>query len=152
MKKVPQQVWLRFNDSCYFSIVRGNTEFIAKKMGFNEERTLELALAVDEAYVNAIEHGSSRECTIALEVEYLIYDDRLEITIRDSGCGFDINSFKIPATLKDVDGVRGRGLSIISQLSDHLVLDSIPGSGTLIKIIKFIEKSRKKKFLFQGKA
>ena len=144
MRRYPEQVLLEFDDPQYFSIVKKNTEDIARQMGFNEEKILDLILAVDEAYTNAVEHSGKGE-NPSLKVEFLIFADRLEITVSDSGCGFDLSKIEIPRTLKNVETVRGRGLSLIRQLSDRFVLNSIPGSGTLIRIVKFIAGRRKSK-------
>jgi anti-sigma regulatory factor (Ser/Thr protein kinase) len=151
MRRYPEKVLLKFKDPQYFSIVKKNTEMIARRMGFNEEKIFDLSMAVDEAYVNAIEHSGCPE-QLNLEVEFMIYVDRLEISVSDSGCGFDTTRFKIPKSLKDLQGSRGRGLSLIRQLSDRFELDSIPGNGTLIKIIKFISSRRKKKICQRAQA
>jgi serine/threonine-protein kinase RsbW len=144
MRRYPQQIWLKFKDPCYISVVRRNTELIAQQMGFDEDRIFELIMAVDEAYTNAIEHaGAAKDMTLA--VEFLRYADRLEISISDSGCGFDLKKIKIPRSLKHINGLRGRGLSLIKKLSDKCTLNSIPGNGTLIKIVKFISARRRQK-------
>jgi serine/threonine-protein kinase RsbW len=144
MRKYPEQVLLRFQDPQYFNIVRDNTEHIARNMGFDEDRVYELCLAVDEAYSNAIEHSGDLEGN-NLEVEFLIFKDRLEISVSDSGCGFDLTRLKIPRSLKYLKKVRGRGLSLIKQLSDQLEMSSIPGSGTLVRIIKFVSQRHKRR-------
>ncbi|MFZ5950051.1 MAG: ATP-binding protein [Candidatus Rifleibacteriota bacterium] len=150
MKKFPEQMVLKFNDPQYFSIVKKNTELLARRMGFNENRIFDLAMAVDEAYVNAIEHGG-KGSELNLQVEFLIYQDRLEISVSDTGCGFDITRIEIPKTLKNLEGVRGRGLGLIKRLSDRFVLSSVPGSGTLIRIIKFVSSRRARKALSAGR-
>ncbi|MDN5279942.1 MAG: serine/threonine-protein kinase RsbW [Clostridiales bacterium] len=149
MRRFPEQVVLRFRNPQYINIVRDNTEMIARRMGFNEDKIFELTMAVDEAYTNAIEHSGGGS-DLNLEVEFLIFEDRLEISVSDTGCGFDLSCFNIPETLKHLKTVRGRGLSLIKQLSDHFELDSMPGNGTLIKIIKFISSRRLKKSCIRG--
>lgn len=151
MRRYPETIQFRFVGSRYFKIVKTNTELIARNMGFSEDKIIELSLAVEEAYVNAVEHsGNSAE--LNLEVEFQVFADRLEISVKDSGCGFDITRLKIPKSLKNLDGVRGRGLSIIRQFSDRLVLDSIPGSGTLIRIIKFLSRRKTRNKCLVGRS
>lgn len=149
MRRYPEKVQLRFNDPQYFSIVKKNTEAIARRMGFNEDQIFDLCMAVDEAYVNALEHSGCPD-KLNLEVEFVIFSDRLEISVSDSGCGFDLTRVKIPGSLKNLHGIRGRGLSLIKQLSDRFFLDSIPGNGTLIRIIKFVSSARRKKKACSG--
>lgn len=137
-----ERVSLKFDHPCYLRVIRDNTESIARRMGFEEDQIFELGMAVDEAYTNAIEHGSNSESGSELEIEFLIYDDRLEVAVKDSGCGFDHACLKIPKHLGTLTSTRGRGLGLINLLSDKFELNSIPGSGTIIKIIKYLAGHR----------
>jgi len=137
-----ERVSLKFDNPCYLRVIRDNTETIARRMGFEEDQVFELGMAVDEAYTNAIEHGSNADCDSALEIEFLIFDDRLEVAVKDSGCGFDHACLKIPKHLGTLTSTRGRGLGLINLLSDKFELSSIPGTGTIIKIIKYLAGHR----------
>lgn len=144
MRRYPEKVLLKFKDPQYFSIVKKNTELIARRMGFSEEKVFDLVMAVDEAYANALEHGGCPE-KLNIEVEFNVFSDRLEISVADTGCGFDLARVKIPRSLKNLQTIRGRGLSLIKQLSDKFFLSSMPGNGTLIRIIKFISAGQRRK-------
>lgn len=96
-------------------------------------------MAVDEAYANAVEHGCFNIDNSELELEYLVFDDRLEIYIRDTGRGFDSGRIDILANLKEPDSLRGRGLGLINALSDDFDLVSELGEGTKIKITKYLK-------------
>jgi serine/threonine-protein kinase RsbW len=137
-RRQPEQIYLRFKNPCYEKIVRENTEKIARNMGFDEDQIFDLTMAVDEAYANAIEHNSRKGTQLDLEIEYLVFENRLEILVRDSGCGFDIAQIDIPENLKKLTSDRGRGLTLIKALSDHFELLSNPGTGTMVKIVKFL--------------
>jgi serine/threonine-protein kinase RsbW len=137
-KKICERVFFRFNNPCYLRVIRDNTETIARMMGFEEDQIFELGMAVDEAYTNAIEHSGDMGGPPELEIEYLIYSDRLEVSVKDSGCGFDLARLEIPKNLRNLGSTRGRGLGLIQMLSDRFELSSIPGTGTIIKIIKYV--------------
>lgn len=137
-RKFPEQVFFRFKNPCYLRAIRDNTEIIARRMGFDEDRVFELAMIVDEAYANAVEHGSRMAGAAELEVEFLIFKDRLEVCVKDTGCGFDTSRLKIPANLRCLNSTRGRGLGLISMLSDSYELTSAPGSGTVLRLIKYL--------------
>ena len=130
---------LRFKNPRYNRIVRLNTETIARNMGFSEDQVFDITLAVEEAYTNAIEHGgkTAREC-LELEIIYRQLPDRLVISIKDSGCGFDGSVADLSGQASDVINDRGRGLGLILHLSDHAEIISEPGSGTTIRITKFL--------------
>jgi serine/threonine-protein kinase RsbW len=138
-----QQVFFRFKNPRYLRVIRDNTEDIARRMGFEEDQIFELSMAVDEAYTNAIEHSGKVGGESELEIEYLIYENRLEVSVKDSGCGFDSTRLEIPKTLKGLHSCRGRGLGLIRMLSDGFELRSKPGVGTLIKIIKYLQSRQR---------
>lgn len=137
IKKI-DRVLIKLNNPCYLRVIRDNTECIARRMGFGENQIFELGMAVDEAYVNAIEHSGRAGGLSELEIEYVVCADRLEVTVKDSGCGFDLAHLKIPRHLGCLDSTRGRGLGLIKMLSDSFELSSIPGCGTIIRIIKYM--------------
>jgi serine/threonine-protein kinase RsbW len=144
----PKKIYLRFNNPSYEKIVRANTEELARQMGFDEDQIYEISLAVDEAYTNAIEHSGDFGIALDLEIEYLVYEDRLEISITDTGCGFDSTRVQIPSTLRTLTTIRGRGLALIKSLSDSFELLTRPGAGTFIKIIKYLTSGKTKSRFF----
>lgn len=146
----PEQVFFKFRNPRYLRVIRDNTEDIARRMGFEEDQIFELAMAVDEAYTNAIEHSGRVGGEAELEIEYLIYENRLEVSVKDSGCGFDSARLEIPKTLKGLHSSRGRGLGLIRMLSDGFELRSTPGVGTLIRIIKYLQARQKMGMVAMG--
>ncbi|MDD2999487.1 MAG: ATP-binding protein [Candidatus Riflebacteria bacterium] len=134
----PRRVFFEFKNPRYLRIVRDNAEVIARRMGFEEDQVFELAMVVDEAYANAVEHSGRLVELSSLEVEFLIYSNRLEVCVKDTGCGFDSACLKIPRNLRSLESTRGRGLGLIKMLSDSFELSSTPGSGTIIRIIKYL--------------
>lgn len=146
-KGIKRQIVLRFSNPRYINIVKSNTELIAKKMGFSEDQACDITMAVDEAYTNSIEHTRGGSQPLEIEIEYLICSDRLEISIKDSGCGFNLSCHNIPSNLNGLETIRGRGLSLIRMLSDGFEVASRPGEGTMIKIIKYLSDRAKKRLV-----
>ncbi len=78
----------------------------------------DVVLAVEEACANAICHSGSSE---EIEIRLIVEDDRLEATVKDRGCGFDVGSFDphcVPDPLVD----HGRGLFLMATLCDEMKL------------------------------
>lgn len=118
-----------------------NTETIARNMGFTEDQIFDITLAVEEAYANAIEHASRHGPDLELEIVYHLHCDRIEISVHDSGCGFDApSSDDRVVTIAGIECSRGRGIALIRMLSDVADIISEPGLGTLIRITKFLKK------------
>ncbi|MFZ2961110.1 MAG: ATP-binding protein [Candidatus Ozemobacteraceae bacterium] len=123
--------------------MRVNTESIAKKMGFCDDDVFDITLAVEEAYTNAVEHSGRPLVDVELEITYLLYDDRIEVSVQDSGQGFEQRKAVNRMERVFVDPLvsdRGRGLGLIKHLTDKFEILSQPGLGTLIRIVKFLEK------------
>ena len=133
-----QEIVLRLVTTKYFDFVRKNTEEIARNMGFDEDQVFDLALVVDEAYVNAIEHGAEGKNESKLEVKFLIYKDKLEIIIQDGGCGFDMNKVSADENLVNMESTRGRGLGLMKLLTDEFYMQSFPGQGTTVRFAKHL--------------
>jgi anti-sigma regulatory factor (Ser/Thr protein kinase) len=136
VERPPKSVRLRFKNPKYDRIVRVNTESIARKMGFDEDRVFDISLAVEEAYANAIEHSGRPASDLELEILYLLFADRLEVSIQDTGCGFDQKQVPMDLDFHQITGARGRGLALIRTLSDQVEILSAPGAGTLIRMVK----------------
>lgn len=134
----PKEVTLNLFSARYLDLVRKNTEEIARHMGFDEEQIFDLALVVDEAYVNAIEHGAEGKKEAKIDIKFFIFDEKLEISIKDSGCGFDMDAVPVPENLKKIDSTRGRGLGLMNLLADEFSMESRPGEGTTVKFAKYL--------------
>ncbi len=134
----PKSVRLRFKNPRYDRIIRLNTESIARKMGFDEDQIFDITLAVEEAYANAIEHSGCPAADLELEIIYYLFSDRLEVSVQDSGKGFDGTRTDEVLEARRQAEIRGRGLKIIRSLSDTAEILSAPGVGTLIRMTKFL--------------
>ena len=82
-----------------------------------------LFLAVKEALNNAVRHGGATE--IGFRVRVL--EDRLEISIRDNGTGFDLSG---RANGHGLLNLRNR----LEKLSGRCELNSSPGAGTTVSL------------------
>lgn len=133
-----RSIRLRFCNPRYDRIVRLNTESIARRMGFTDDQVFDITLAVEEAYTNAIEHSRRSHDAIELEIIYHLFADRLVVSIQDSGCGFERNVPGVDEPIAVIEQIRGRGLGLILNLSDHAEILSEPGLGTMIRITKFL--------------
>ena len=54
-----------------------------KAHSFNEDDTFAVHLALDEAFVNAVEHGNKMDPTKKVKVKYCVDSDKVEISVTD---------------------------------------------------------------------
>jgi serine/threonine-protein kinase RsbW len=100
---------------------------VGRLAGFGPEDVYDLKLAVTEAATNVIRHAAVE----SYEIEYRVLPQAVEITVIDTGGGFNVADLtRVP------DGQGGFGLAVIRDLVDELVLDSTQGGGTRLKMIR----------------
>jgi serine/threonine-protein kinase RsbW len=100
---------------------------VGRLAGFGPEDVYDLKLAVTEAATNVIRHAAVE----SYEVEYRVLPQAVEITVIDTGGGFNVADLT-----RAPDGQGGFGLAVIRDLVDELVLDSTRGGGTRLKMIR----------------
>ncbi len=102
------------------TVREGVTELLEGK-GWSEGRIGEVALALDEALSNAIEHGCKNDPS--KEVQCLVSFDEngdIVLVVRDPGPGFKPTAIADPRDPANLLKSRGRGVFLINQLMDSV--------------------------------
>ncbi|MCU0707933.1 MAG: ATP-binding protein [Pirellula sp.] len=73
-------------------------------------------MAIEEAVVNAIEHGNKRDASKQVHVIFHVFQDRAELSITDQGNGFDHHNIADPTEEERLEQPRGRGVMLIREL------------------------------------
>lgn len=109
----------------YMSVIRLTTSAVASKIGFDIEEIDDIKVSIGEACSNIIKHGLN-EGIDSFDIEYDIHDDKLIISVKDSGCGFDTSKIKQPTIDNDIDNIddSGLGIFIIKSLMDQVDIKS----------------------------
>jgi serine/threonine-protein kinase RsbW len=89
----------------------------------------DLLSAAAEACANAIDHGYPAE---DYKVRMEIASDSCALEITDSGVHFNPDSVAEP----DMDSESGRGIYLMRELMDSVVLEQAPGGGTRVHLRK----------------
>jgi DNA-binding response OmpR family regulator len=108
------------------------------------EQVMHLRQAVMEMAQNAIEWGNRHQSDRLVNITYRVYDDRVEIIIRDQGSGFDRSNIPHAAAsddpfthldVRDKLGLRsgGFGLLICEGMVNELRYNDVGNEVTLIK-------------------
>ena len=113
---------------------------MAEFMEMSSDKIDEVRMAVVEACINSFEHSSAddRKVYMTFVVRGDGEPERLEITIRDTGVGFEPNSVEEPRIEEKLKATRKRGwgLKIIDGLMDEVEIQS-SSSGTAIVMSKY---------------
>lgn len=111
---------------------------------FTNEQVMHLRQAMMEMAHNAIEWGNKHESDRLVTIRYRVYDDRIEIIVRDQGRGFDQSNLPHAAAsddpfthldVRDKLGLRagGFGLMICKGMVDELTYNDVGNEVTLTK-------------------
>jgi DNA-binding response OmpR family regulator len=117
---------------------------LCKSTPLSDDQVMQLRQAVMEMAQNAIEWGNRHESDRLVNITYRIYDQRIEIVVRDQGSGFDVNNLPHAAIpddpfshldVRDKLGLRagGFGLMICKGMVDELRYNDSGNEVTLIK-------------------
>ena len=88
-----------------------------------EDRLQRLQTAVSETAMNAIEHGNRAEPELLVDVEVVVIDDRLVVSVTDHGGSrgsMDVEKPDLEAKLAGEQSPRGWGLFLIEEMVDDL--------------------------------
>lgn len=99
---------------------------------FPEATMFDLRVGVGEALANAIRHGSTGRAGEVVSATVTAFPDRVAIAVRDSGSGFDGESFDEG----DPYAPSGRGVMFMRALMDHVDFVQLPEGGTVVTLVK----------------
>ena len=86
---------------------------------YGSEDIFAVHLAMEEAFTNAVKHGNGMDPEKKVKVEYLIWSDKLEITVTDEGSGFNPDLVPDPRYGENLYKTVGRGLLLIRSYMDN---------------------------------
>lgn len=102
----------------------------------------DIKTAVSEAVTNCIVHGYRGAACGYIKLHMAIFPEKIvKIAVEDFGCGIsDINLARQPlfTTRPELDR-SGMGFTIMENFMDELIVQSSPGNGTRVTMIKKIE-------------
>jgi serine/threonine-protein kinase RsbW len=117
-------------------ILDGIAMSLCERLKFDADAASQVAMSVIEAGTNAIQHGHQRDATKPVDIEFLMYSDRIEINVHDTGPGFDPDSINGDATSPEhLLDLRGRGIFIMRACMDSVTFD-FRGDGTVCHLVK----------------
>ena len=93
-----------------------------------------IQMAIEEAVVNAIEHGNKREPTKKVRLVFQVTPDKAMMIVTDEGPGFDHRNLADPTTEELLDKPRGRGVMLMRELMNEANFNEIGNQVTMIKM------------------
>lgn len=120
------------------ALIREFVAAIGEQAGFSENETARLALAVDEACTNVIEHAYNNEATHEVTVRVTVDEDEIVFEVIDRGKGFDPTQaplLPVEELIRQRKG-GGLGLRLIRSIMDDVQYRIVPGEKNELKMVK----------------
>ncbi|MCZ6691243.1 MAG: ATP-binding protein [Planctomycetota bacterium] len=126
----------------FISSVRALVTRVAAEMGFPEEEFRKLAIAIDEAYANIIEHAYKGDPHQKIDLTLKIVPDSIIVEIRDYGLKVKPETIH-PRKLEDVRP-GGLGTHFMTHCMDKVEFDTSLAKGTILRMVKHLPPEKKK--------
>lgn len=118
-------------DALTLPVVRHITVCALDELGVASSDVDDVALALSEACTNVVRHSEADD---EYEVHLVVTDQVCEITVVDTGRGFDSSVFA--QGMAPGSAEQGRGLAILAALVDRVNFESRPEAGTVVHLVK----------------
>jgi serine/threonine-protein kinase RsbW len=105
-------------------------------VGFDEEASHYMSVAVRESVVNAIKHGNKQDESKRVHVVFTLKDRALEVEVKDQGQGFDPTDVPDPLAPENLLKAYGRGIFFMRQFMDEVQHTFPPRGGTVVRMLK----------------
>ena len=123
----------------FLSVVRLTVAGVAARAGLGVAEIDDLKVATSEACTNVLEHAY-QECAegacSGLIIRMILKEGEMRIEVEDEGCGFDPKRLPKVEPEQRVREEGGLGIFLIHSLMDEVKIESAPGSGTKITMVK----------------
>ena len=108
----------------------------AGRIGFDEDTSGWIELAVREAIINAIKHGNRSQEGKGVDVKFEIGAEALSVYVRDHGEGFDYGRLPDPLDPGNLLNPTGRGIFFMRTFMDEVEYSSHPEGGSVVRMYK----------------
>jgi serine/threonine-protein kinase RsbW len=120
----------------FIDLVTTLTDNLTEMIGFDEETSYWINMAVRESVSNAIEHGNKYDPHKPVDIRFTIGTDVLRVTVRDYGEGFDPTTLPDPLDPNNLLNPAGRGILYMRTFMDQINYQRHPEGGMEVTMIK----------------
>lgn len=120
----------------FIDLVTALTDNITQMVGFDDEASYWINMAVRESVANSIEHGNKYDPQRPVEIRFTVGVDALRVTVRDYGEGFDPSSLPDPLDPNNLLNPAGRGILYMRTFMDSVDYSRHPEVGMVVTMTK----------------
>jgi len=140
-------------------LVRKTIAQACQMVGFSDREIHAVTLAVDEGCTNIIRHCYRNSKTGHIVLRVRLYNDKIEIVLRDFGDEIDVEKLRECAEKRkrelELSGPvnpGGLGVMLIHSIMDRVHYRTSQDSGTVLRLVKYLSSAREKKIASNGRA
>jgi serine/threonine-protein kinase RsbW len=100
---------------------------------FDDDDVFAVQLAFQEAFYNAIKHGNRMDAGKKVKIDFVINNDRIEISMTDAGSGFDPDAVPDCRVGENLYKPEGRGLLLMRSYMDIVEFNEIGNSVHMVR-------------------
>ena len=122
----------------YLLVVRLTAGGVGHRAELSVEDIEDLKVAIAEACTNVINHAfddSVKETDRKIIIRFTHSNNEVRVEVEDAGSGFDPERIERDKRT-GLEGKGGLGFGLMRELTDNLKIESAPGSGTKVTLIK----------------
>ena len=132
---------LRFNSAFeMLDMVQLVSDQVGRQLRFDDDALTWMEVAVRESVINAIKHGNHHDRSKFVTVEFTttpaVNPEKLVVSIRDEGEGFEPEALADPLALENLLKSSGRGIFFMRSFMDDVQLSRIPEGGMEVRMVK----------------
>lgn len=117
------------------AVARHLTRHLLNALGADRWAVDDVETGLGEACANAVQHAVRSP---AFDITITVEGTTCTVWVVDDGPGFDPD--RVPPTPIHAEG--GRGLTLMRAVMDDVALTSQPGQGTVVRLVKALDRSR----------
>jgi serine/threonine-protein kinase RsbW len=135
--QVPEVITVRLPSRLeLLALLDGVTNSVCDRMHVDGDTASLISMSVIEAGTNAIQHAHKRDARRLVDIDFRLFLDRIEVSVHDSGPGFDMNLVNGDATSPEhLFDARGRGIFIMRACMDSVDYE-FSNAGTVCHLMK----------------
>ena len=124
------------------ALLDGVTNSVCDRLHVESDVASLISMSVIEAGTNAIQHAHKRDATRLVDIDFMLFGDRIEVAVRDSGPGFDMSAVNGDATSPEhLFDARGRGIYIMRACMDSVDYE-FSDAGTVCHLMKRLPQTQ----------
>jgi serine/threonine-protein kinase RsbW len=124
-------------------LVQVVSDHVGRDVGLDDDSVHWVGVAIRESVINAIKHGNQNDAGKRVFVDFETASAsgtvELSIRVRDQGPGFDPDHLADPLAPENLLKASGRGIFLIRNFMDDVILQRAPEGGMEIRMTKRVQ-------------